>query len=58
MIGLKKKIYKILFNKYVKFTPKSKIKVYPSYLYVDTSSVIPKIIIESDRVTDLNILSK
>ncbi len=55
---VKDNVYKVFFNKYVKFSTHSKIKVYPSYLYINTSSVIPKIVIESDRVTDLNLLYK
>jgi hypothetical protein len=47
-------IYRVSFNKYVRYKIGGKIKLYPSYLYVDISSVIPKIVAESDKVTDLN----
>ena len=51
-------IYKVGFTKYVRYTKHGKIKTYPSYLYIDLSSVIPKIVVESDRVTDINLLYK
>jgi hypothetical protein len=51
-------IYRVSFDKYVRYTRGGKIKLYPSYLYIDISSTIPKIVAESDRVTDLNLLFK
>jgi len=51
-------IYKVYFNKYVKYTRRGRVKMYPSYLYIDISSVIPKIVAESDKITDINLLFK
>jgi len=51
-------IYKVTFNKYVKYRKYSKIKIYPSYIYIDLSYRYPKIVVEGDKVTDINLLYK
>lgn len=49
-ISITPTITKITFDKYVKFSPDKKEKMYPSYLLVDLSS--SSILVEGDTVTD------
>ena len=46
---------KISFDKYVRTKPNSQLKMYPSYLLVDTSSPFPAIVEEGDVITDRNL---
>ena len=54
-ISLAPRLHKVLFEKHVRIKPNEKIKVYPSYLIIDTSSTFPAIAEEGDAVTDKNI---
>lgn len=47
--------YKILLDKIVQTTPNNAAKMFPSYLIVDTSSSMPKIIEEGDYITNWNL---
>lgn len=55
-ISITPTITKVTFDKYVKFSPHKKEKMYPSYLLVDLAS--NSILVEGDTVTDKNIKKK
>lgn len=50
-----KNVYRIIFDKNVRIKRGSKRKLYPSYIQVDTSTTLPRIVEEGDSVTDKNI---
>ena len=56
--SLTPRLHRITFDKYVRITPNKGVKMYPSYLVVNTASAFPAIVEEGDVVTDKNLKRK